>query len=202
MRPLIDVLKELDGSATSREATDAVIEKCKISEEKQEEILKGGTPRVKNDIGWARYYLVEAGLVDSSRRGIWALTQEGLDSDLSEEEACGIFKDVLKRYVKRKKEKEGSETAVDTEAENEEETETIAPANSEATSSNEPYRSELLEILKSLSPEGFERFSAYLLRLSEFDDVVVTGRSNDGGIDGHGTLRVNSFGNRSRLGEE
>jgi len=48
-----------------------------------------------------------------------------------------------------------------------------------------------MEILRGLPPEGFERISQRLLRESGFSQVIVTGRSGDGGIDGHGTLRIN-----------
>jgi restriction system protein len=51
----------------------------------------------------------------------------------------------------------------------------------------------LLNVLKSLSPEEFERVSQRLLRESGFERVLVTGRSGDGGIDGHGILQVNPF---------
>jgi restriction system protein len=54
-------------------------------------------------------------------------------------------------------------------------------------------RRTLLDVLKSLPPEGFERVSQRLLRESGFERVIVTGRSGDGGIDGHGILQVNPF---------
>src|SRR5207248_659527 len=43
----------------------------------------------------------------------------------------------------------------------------------------------------SLSPKGFERLCQRILREVGFEEVIVTGRSNDGGIDGYGTLRIN-----------
>ena len=42
-------------------------------------------------------------------------------------------------------------------------------------------------------PNGFERICQRLLRESGFEQVKVTGRSGDGGIDGHGILQVNPF---------
>lgn len=48
-----------------------------------------------------------------------------------------------------------------------------------------------LKLLLDLPPAGFERLCQRLLRESGFVQVVVTGRSGDGGIDGHGTLEVN-----------
>lgn len=61
--------------------------------------------------------------------------------------------------------------------------ETGAPSND--------YRAEVLEILRALPPAGFERLSQRLLREAGFTHVEVTGQSNDGGIDGHGTLMIN-----------
>jgi restriction system protein len=53
------------------------------------------------------------------------------------------------------------------------------------------YKSLLLATLQSLPPEGFERICQRLLRESGFQQVAVTGRSGDGGIDGHGILQIN-----------
>lgn len=53
-------------------------------------------------------------------------------------------------------------------------------------------QSQLIDLLvNKLSPAGFERLSQRLLREAGFVQVVVTGRSGDGGIDGYGTLQVN-----------
>ena len=43
----------------------------------------------------------------------------------------------------------------------------------------------------AITPSGFERFCQRLLRESGFQHVTVTGKSNDGGIDGIGILQVN-----------
>lgn len=48
------------------------------------------------------------------------------------------------------------------------------------------YRARLLSLIKSLPPNGFERLCQRMLRESGFQQVVVTGRSGDGGIDGMG----------------
>ena len=52
---------------------------------------------------------------------------------------------------------------------------------------------QLLGVLRSLSPSGFERVCQRLLRESGFESVTVTGRSHDGGIDGVGILQLNPF---------
>jgi restriction system protein len=49
----------------------------------------------------------------------------------------------------------------------------------------------LLTILKErVSPSAFERLCQRILRESGFVEVVVTGRSGDGGIDGYGILKM------------
>ena len=55
------------------------------------------------------------------------------------------------------------------------------------------HRTKLIEVLQALSPSGFERLCQRLLREAGFEQVTVTGRSGDGGIDGHGVLGLNAF---------
>lgn len=55
------------------------------------------------------------------------------------------------------------------------------------------YKTRLLTLVRSIFPGAFERLCQRLLRESNFDQVVVTGRSGDGGIDGIGVLKVNAF---------
>ncbi len=53
------------------------------------------------------------------------------------------------------------------------------------------WREELLDIVRGVEPDAFERLCQRVLRESGFTKVEVTGRSGDGGIDGAGVLRVN-----------
>ena len=66
---------------------------------------------------------------------------------------------------------------------------------SESTSAElaESYKERLLNVLRQLPPPGFERLCQRLLRESGFEQVQVTGRSGDGGIDGVGIVKVNAF---------
>jgi restriction system protein len=45
-------------------------------------------------------------------------------------------------------------------------------------------------VLQSMDPIAFERLCQRILRESGFIEVEVTKRSGDGGIDGHGTIRI------------
>ena len=52
------------------------------------------------------------------------------------------------------------------------------------------WREELFDILRNIPPDAFERMCRRLLLESGFVEVKVTGRSSDGGIDGHGLIRL------------
>jgi restriction system protein len=55
------------------------------------------------------------------------------------------------------------------------------------------WQEELLGIILDMSPASFERLVQRLLRESGSIQVEVTGRSGDGGVDGHGVLRLGGF---------
>jgi restriction system protein len=178
-KPIIEVLKETGGSGTVAEVIDHVIEKMRIPESEQQEILKGGQSRVRNQIQWARFYLANDGYIDSSKRGVWSLTEKGLSVDTGSFDSLGIFKKIHKSFQKEKKPKEPGKPPV-----REVEDEEIEPPD---------HRTRLLNLIKSLPPSGFERLSQRLLRESGFQKVSVTGKTGDGGIDGVGILLVNPF---------
>jgi restriction system protein len=51
----------------------------------------------------------------------------------------------------------------------------------------------LLEIIRGLTPRAFERLCQKILYSSGFEDVEVTGRSGDGGIDGKVIFNLNGL---------
>lgn len=180
--PIIEVLKELGGSGKAAEVADLVVEKLEISEKELSDTLQNGTSKIYNQISWARFFLVRLGYLDSSQRGVWSLTDKSLKVKLNEDDLHQELKDhKRKRRKERKKEKLDKLSSKDELIDEE--------TNIEASD----YRIGLLNILKSLSPNGFERICQRLLRESGFEQVTVTGRSGDGGIDGHGILQVNPF---------
>lgn len=180
LKPIIEILLESGGSATSSEVTDKVIERMSISDEEQSVILKSGQSRVYNQVHWARMYLVNGGLLDSSKRGVWTLTDLGRDTKLSTFDPLAFFKAVYKQHTS-KKDVDSNSTQADT-------------AVDEQTSEPDgDYKTNLLGIIKGLPPGGFERLCQRLLREHGFEQVTVTGKSGDGGIDGVGILQVNKF---------
>lgn len=176
--PLIESLREMGGSASAYEATDAVIERENIPEKDLEKTNKNGGSNVRNAIAWARLYLVRSGYIDSSARGVWRLTEKGLKEDLSKLNPVDLFKSV------QRSRKTESATSVSSKASTQSEVEVEEQI-------FEAEETRLLPVLKSLSPEGFERLCQRLLREHGFQNVNVTGRSGDGGIDGEGILEIN-----------
>jgi len=178
--PLIEALRQMGGSAAAYEATDAVIEREKIPEKELEKTNKNGGSNVRNAIAWARLYLVHSGHIDSSARGVWRLTEKGLQEDLSKLNPVELFK-----AIQRSRKEQGGSTASDKSSFSSEAEVDVEEKIFEAEETR------LLPILKLLSPEGFERLCQRLLREHGFQNVKVTGRSGDGGIDGEGILEIN-----------
>ena len=156
----------------------------KVPESLRNEILSSGQERFYNQVHWARQYLVWEGLIDSGKRGVWTLTPKGLQTQLDAKSAREIFlEQVRKRAVIRKP----SVAAVDSAAESHDKPEDTPQADEDASLES------FLRVIKGLSPNGFERLSMRLLREAGFERVSVTGRSNDGGIDGVGVLQLNDL---------
>ncbi|MBK9466924.1 MAG: restriction endonuclease [Gammaproteobacteria bacterium] len=176
MHPILVSLKEKGGSATSSETADDVIERLAISDQELEVTLKSGQTRVYNQIHWARMYLVKAGFIDSSSRGVWTLTETALNQDLAAFNAYEAFKSV-QANMKHGGNKMSREIAIKDEA--------------AVEKLLDNAETQLLPVLQTLSAAGFERLCQRLLREHGFKQVKVTGRSGDGGIDGEGVLEIN-----------
>ena len=180
-QPVIDALKALGGSGQPSEVKDFITESLKLSDEEISATIKSGGTRFSNAVDWARFYLAKAGYIDSSKRGVWSLSDEGWAYSLTHDEAVALFSSIHKEYVdKRKKAKdEQKPDVVDDDLEDEPPDELL------------DHRGELMNIIQALPPSGFERLCQRLLRESGFEKVTVTGRSGDGGLDGLGILQVN-----------
>lgn len=181
--PLIDALKELGGSGRPDEVKNLIIERLNISEQEQGEVIKSGGSRFSNRVDWARFYLVRAGYLDSSTRGVWNLTDLGRAVTFDQKEALSIFK-----RVRLDMKSNNLQPPVD-----EEPNDYDTTADPISGSLNVDYRVELLQTILGLSPNGFERLCQRLLRESGFENVDVTGRTGDGGIDGTGILQITPF---------
>jgi restriction system protein len=178
--PLLDSLRQLGGSAKPREASDKIAENLGLQDSKLNELLNSGQSRFYNQVAWARQYLAWEGLLDTSQHGIWTLSTKGESTRLNDEQSRAIF---LKWVDIHRKTRDGK-SEIEIIAEQEQtEPDNIQPQN----------KTDLLQVLQSLTPQGFEKICQRLLRESGFEKVNVTGQSHDGGIDGYGVLELNPF---------
>lgn len=179
--PLLDTLRELGDSGRPKEVSEKIAARLNLDDEVLNRTLKNGSSRFANQVAWARFYLAKAGLIDTSRRGVWTLTDSGRHSQLDHQKALRIFHEVQKGFRADETKDTSLLSAPD---------EVRAPPDEQAPG-EESFREEMAKMLQSLSPDGFERLCQRILREVGFEEVVVTGRSGDGGIDGFGILRIN-----------
>lgn len=174
--PVIAAIRDLGGSGRPDEVRAVIARQLQMSEVEQSEPLPSGVQtRFENQVHWARFYLAKAGYIDSSQRGVWTLTEKGRQlGEVTDDDVQVIVKDVNAQ----------TRGAADEEAD-------AAPSPSGAVPAAGNYREELAQTLQALPAAGFERFCQRLLRESGFQEVTVTGKSGDGGIDGIGILQVN-----------
>ena len=178
MNPTLEALRALGGSASIEEITNQVIDHLSISP-----IVidiphgDGSTTELKYRLGWARTYLKKVGLIDNSERGIWSLTPKGRDIGR-------IDSDEVTRAVVQRARAERQRRTDDSDVGDE------LSALVDDTAETASWRERLLKTLQDVPSDAFERLCQRLLRESGFIEVEVTGKSGDGGIDGHGIIRL------------
>lgn len=162
----IKALQELGDSGTNGEIEGKVANILELSDRDISEMHRGNKTKFSYRLAWTRNYLKRYGLIKNSSRGVWLLTDVGVD--INKLSPADINKKVklLDRLVGRQS------------------------INSEINNESD-WRQQLLVKLYGLSPTGFEIVCQRFLREAGFVEVEVTGRSGDGGIDGRGIVRVN-----------
>lgn len=167
--PTLQALYILGGSGSNEEIYKKVISITNLPEEVIDEMHNFTITEVKYTLMWARTHLKNFGAVENSKQGVWSLTAKGAKMLSS-----GNInpKEIQKNsYKKRNGKGQNDDTAVE----------------------NKDWRERISEILHNLDPYTFEKLAQRLLRECGFSDVEVTKKSNDGGIDGTGKLRINGI---------
>ncbi|AOV15899.1 restriction endonuclease [Acidihalobacter aeolianus] len=176
------------------DSIDVLAAEFRLSDEERNELLPSGTQAVfDNRVGWARSYLKQAALLDSPRRGYFAISQRG--RDLLKKDPDRIDIGLLAQYpefiefrnrknIKKNRGPEQFNAAQEMASETPEDT--MAAAYSELRESLEV---EVLETIMGVSPPFFERIVVDLLVKmgyggSRVDAGRALGKSGDGGIDG------------------
>jgi restriction system protein len=170
MNPALQALRELGGSAAIDELFNKVVEIMGLDDD-QLSILhnpdRGSRSEVEYRLAWTRTYLKKYGLIENSTRGVWALTQQGMQTEM-------VDPDVAVNYYRKQLDQE---RAVQIPIEEESDAEIS-------------WRADVLNTILEMDASAFERLIQRVLRESGFIQVEVTGRSGDGGIDGKGIMRL------------
>ena len=169
--PALCALRETGMSATISEHVSKFIELFHVSESIVS-IPHGNSGRTELEyrLAWARTGLRRAGFVENSARGVWSVTEVGATAT----------EDAVKRSIlaPRKEDAASRQKQEDADCDGD-------------GSEDEDWQDRLLKIVKSITPDAFERLAKRILRESGFSKVEVTGRSGDRGIDGTGVLQIN-----------
>jgi restriction system protein len=190
--PVLEALRALGGSAKPREISLWIGEKYKISDSVlNKRYEKSGVLKFQNQLAWARQYLVWEELLATSKHGVWTLSNKGWDTKLNEAQAHEIFLKWVKVFQDLRDGKPSN--TVESEADK------IIQIQEEGQPENSKsdLKPSLIEVLQNLSPTGFEHLCGRLLREYDFENIEITQRSHDGGIDGYATLKLNPFVNLS-----
>jgi len=190
MLPILQTLSDRQEKSV-RELTDIVSSHFNLTEEEREILLPSRPIRkVNHRTNWAVQYLKRALLVEASRRGVYRITDRGLQL-LSRNPRTLTVEDLM-QY---------SEFAAWISASREaEEAGEVTPPSASSASSASATPEEMMEqgygtlrknlaadLLKAIldnSPSFFERLVKRLLEAMGYRDVKVTGRPGDRGIDG------------------
>lgn len=175
-----------------REATDALINQFNLTEKEKQELLPSGSAFVINNrIGWARTYLTKAGLLLTTKRGYFRISEEG--KKLLQKEPAFINTKMLKEYdafnefqtTKEPDNSENNKTEHNIQ-------QSITPhelLESGYLSIKNELADELLSTIKNISPSKFEKLVIDLLVKMGYggsikEAATVVGKSGDEGIDG------------------
>jgi restriction system protein len=189
MLPVLKVLQE-KGAQSNHQLRDALIASLRIPEELLEQRLPSGNQRIFDGrLGWARTYLVQAGLITRPRRATVEITKEG--RDLLQENPYTIDITILKRYesfkefLGRNKEEQSGEEVFEKETSDKTPEEQIEKG---ILQIRRDLQDEVLQRVKQLPPEGFEQLVLRLLVGMGYGgsmaDVQGVARGADGGVDG------------------
>jgi len=193
---MLPLLKHLsDGQEHSlSDAHDSLAEQFNLTNEELRELLPSGQQTIfRNRVGWARTYMKKAGLIISTKRAHFRISDNGLE--LLKENPIEITSKFLRRYadfVKFQSVKKDKQASSSTQIELTDDNTDQTPEESleyAYQGLHSKLAKEVLDIVKECSPSFFEKLVIDLLITmgyggSRKDAGQAMGKSGDGGIDG------------------
>lgn len=106
MKAIIAALKELGGQGTIQEVCTIIAQNEKLSQEELRETRgKSRVNKFQNEVAFARIPLVRGGYIDSGVRGVWRLTDDGYNVEMTDELAREVLRQSYQRASGRKSKK-------------------------------------------------------------------------------------------------
>jgi restriction system protein len=185
--PLLRLLEDKQEHSL-RQIIDSLINQFNVTQEEQHELLPSGKQAIfDNRVGWARTYLKKAGLIESTRRGFFRITDRGLQALKQNPAKIDVkFLNQFEQFrqfrsIRSEKRSESGEEETETTPE-----EALANAYQDLKNN---LAGELLQQLKAVSSTQFENIVIDLLVAmgyggSRKEAAKAIGRSGDEGIDG------------------
>ena len=182
----------IDGNEHSRkELVTKLSDQFKMTEEERQRRLPSGSMTyIYNRVGWAKLGLIKAKLLNSPKRGVYKITDAGLNlinSDISELNSKYLYEN----YEPFRNWKSRISTGISDNSDESIESTTTPQELIEISHKkiNEELSEEILEVIKNCSPDFFERLVVKLLQAMGYghnltDAGKVKGGVGDGGIDG------------------
>lgn len=194
--PVLKAMHVLGGSARANEITEHVLELVPGSEDLQQ-ITYPTRPNLSvliDRIGWARTTAKRIGVLEQPGQGMYLLTDKGEELlELPEVNAFDKVQDLdreISRAQRQRKKLEKEAKTTDSDVEDDISDVEIREDSVEEEMDRD-WKSQLLERLHQLSPDGFEKFVIYLLRRQGLH-LQQTGGSGDEGVDAIGTAPISS----------
>ena len=189
MLPLLKCLN--DGQERNvRDVIESLNSEFKLTEQEKQELLPSGQqPIFDNRLGWARTYLLKAGLIESPRRGFVRITHKGTEVLGKKPAKINVkfleqFPEFIEFRAIKKEQGEGKNKSL---AEINKEVENITPDELMENGFNSIQANlgqELLAKLRTNPPSFFEKVVLKLLTNMGYGEGKVTGQTGDGGVDG------------------
>lgn len=188
MKPVLE--KARDGEIKFRDAVEQISKELNLTDEELSELLPSGKQTViANRIGWAKTYLSKAGLLDTSKRGFFTITQRGIEALNSGKEINNSY---LKQFDTFNSFQGQNSDPTESEATLSQENEQITPDEALRRAYekiNETLSADLLTRVRNVSPAFFETLLVDLLIEmgyggNEEGAAHALGRSGDNGVDG------------------
>ncbi len=188
MLPLLKFSKD-QKEHSLRESIEALANEFKLTDQERKELLPSGQQAIfDNRVAWARTYMKKAGLLNSTRRGYFMITDQGLDVLRQKpKEIDAHFLKQFPEFIEFQKKRDKNEEQIEQDTNNlQTPDEAIEIAYQKI---RQDLANELLQTIKDHSPKFFEKLVVDLLIKMGYggtkkDAGEAIGKSRDGGIDG------------------